>query len=417
MTRIDFDWNEHPGPREVVGELRRAGHEAWLAGGCVRDLLLGRVPKDFDVATSASPDQVRAAFRRTVPVKPELGVTLVLWEDERIETTTFRTEGAYLDGRRPSSVGPATAEQDVQRRDFTINGLLLDPLSGEIADHVGGLADLRDGILRCIRDPGERFEEDHLRILRAVRFSVRFGFGIEAGTWEAMRALSGKVARLSGERIHEELSRMFESPFAPCLPLLRESGVLEAVSPALSEALGSAGVEERLAALCAERLPSVDGLWPTVLLLPLCGWFLPESVDRPAERAGFLEKLRASRQEIDASRLCWERWPALLPPLSRPSTLAPILRDRNWPVLRALVQVQTDRGWAPIPPISELDGLSASIPAAPPALGVAFQEAGIPRGPRLGDAIREADRRILDEGAIPDATLVREVTEAILGAG
>lgn len=419
MARLDIDWTSKPAPREVVATLRKAGHEAWLAGGCVRDLLLGRVPADYDVATSATVEDVRSVFRRTVPVKPELGVTMVLWEDERIEVTTFRTEGPYLDGRRPSQVGPATAELDVQRRDFTINGLLLDPQSGNIADHVGGMADLEAGVLRCIGNPAERFGEDHLRILRAIRFAVRFDFAIDPATWEAMARLSSHVGQLSGERIHEELEKMSaQGPFRRCLDLLLESRALSAISPALADALESPTARDRMARWCETRFPPQPALWPAFLGLPLCPWFEglqpgPGAAVQPAQEL-LLERIRASRAEIDASRLVWTRWPILHKPLPPPSGLAPIIRDRHWPVLRALLQCQVRSGLEPVPPLEELNDIAARIPGAPPALGQAFQEAGIPRGPKLGEAIREADRRILDEGASPTPELVSEVAKSIM---
>lgn len=419
MARLEIDWTAQPAPREVVATLRVAGHEAWLAGGCVRDLLLGRDPADYDVATSATVEEVRSAFRRTIPVKPELGVTMVLWEDERIEVTTFRTEGPYLDGRRPSRVGPATAELDVQRRDFTINGLLLDPSSGEIADHVGGLADLESGTLRCIRDPDERFGEDHLRILRAIRFAVRFGFAIESSTWDAMVRLSGHVDQLSGERIHEELEKMFaQGAFRRCLELLLDSGTLAAISPALAGALVSPSARNRLGRWCDTPLPPLPALWPAFLGLPLCPWFEglrpgPAAAVQPAQER-FLERVRASRAEIDASRLVWTRWPILHRPLPLPSGLAPTFRDRQWPVLSALLRCQVRSGLEPFPPLEELESIASRVPPAPPALGQAFQEAGIPRGPKLGEAIREADRRILDEGFSPTAELVEKVAKSIM---
>jgi tRNA nucleotidyltransferase/poly(A) polymerase len=420
MARLEIDRKAHPSAREVVAALREAGHEAWLAGGCVRDLILGREPADYDVASSATAEEVRNVFRRTVPVKPELGVTLVLRGEDRIEVTTFRTEGPYLDGRRPSRVGPASAELDVRRRDFTINGLLLDPLSGEIFDHVGGLADLEAGILRCIGDPGERFAEDHLRILRAVRFAVRFDLSIDPSTWAAMLRLSHRVDQLSGERIHEELEKMFgQGPFHRCLDLLLESGVLGSISPPLALALGSVRARDRLARWCRSRLPAVQGLWPAFLGMPLCPWFEefqpgPTAAVQPAQER-YLERIRASRTEIDAAALVWTRWPRLHAPLPLPSALAPMFRDRNWTVLRTLLETQVQAGLEPLPPLEELDRIQERVPLAPPALGHAFQKAGVPKGPLLGQAIREADRRILDEGDVPGAQLVAQVAKSIMG--
>jgi len=420
MARLELDWKAHPSAREVVAALREAGHEAWLAGGCVRDLLLGLEPADYDVASSATVEEVRNVFRRTVPVKPELGVCMVLWGEDRIEVTTFRTEGPYLDGRRPSHVGPATAEQDVGRRDFTINGLLLDPSSGEVVDHVGGIADLRSRILRCIGDPEERFSEDHLRILRAIRFAVRFDLSIDPSTWAAMLRLSDRVDLLSGERIHEELEKMFrQGPFHRCLSLLLDSGVLGSLSPELARTLDSASIRDRLERWCRDRLPKVPGLWTAILGMPLCPWFEtfhpgPAADVQPAQER-FLERIRSSRAEIDAARLVWTRWPRLHDPLSPPSDLAPIFRDRHWPVLRAILETQVRAGLEPFPPIAELDRIRDRVPPSPPPLGNDFQLAGVPKGPLLGRAIREADRRILDEGAQPGAELVAEVAKSIMG--
>jgi len=422
MPNILLDWTNDPAPLEVVRQLRAAGHEAFLAGGCVRDLLLGLSPKDHDIATSATPDQVRAVFKRTIPVQTELGVTMVLWGDARLEVTTYRTEGPYLDGRRPSNVGPADAKLDVQRRDFTINGLLLDPLTGEVHDHVGGVDDLRAGVLRCIRDARERFEEDHLRILRAVRFAVRFSLRIDPATWDAMVELSAKTAGLSGERIHEELAKMeSQGSFATAVELLTDSGVLRALNPELDTALASGRSRGRLRQILSAPTESVAGTWVALLGLPLCPWWNePTSVGvsgivTPAQEA-LLERLRCSRAEVDAATFAWTRWPLCWQnPPPPPSRQAALVRDRSWPTLRHALQRHTQAfpsGWSPLPHLSDL---AERIPKSVPALGREFLAAGIPKGPALGDAIREADRLNLDEGHPLDAALVTRVAETILG--
>lgn len=421
-TSISLDWQSDDAPLQVVRTLRQAGHEAWLAGGCVRDLLLGRVPKDHDVATSATPEQVKAAFRRTVPVQPELGVTMVLWNDARLEVTTFRTEGPYLDGRRPTHVGPTDARGDVQRRDFTINGLLLDPESGEVVDHVGGIADLRAGLLRCIGQPRDRFGEDHLRILRAVRFAVRFDLRIDPETWKAMGELASHLPRLSGERLRDELDRMFsQAPFARCLDLLLDSGALAALLPDLDEALARPEARRRLHAVCGRIPANTPGLWIGLLGSPLSPWW--DAPWAPGERAPvhpgqerLLALLKASRAEMEGARFLWKSWPeAWIPPPRLPSRMAPLVRDRSYPCLQgALEQIET----ALEPPWSAAAALgdeASRIPAAPPPLGEAFQELGVPRGPRLGDAIRLLDRRMLDESRPADESLLREVALTILG--
>ncbi|MGO9777910.1 MAG: CCA tRNA nucleotidyltransferase [Terracidiphilus sp.] len=255
---------------QIIAALRAAGHEAYLAGGCVRDLLLGREPHDFDVATSATPDAVLRLFPRTFAVGAHFGVVLVATCEADnpesaaeaasappqvvTEVATFRSDGAYSDGRHPDAVRYTTsAEEDVRRRDFTINGLLLDPFSDAaqtpsqrlpyaVVDHVGGLADLETGVIRAIGQPGERFEEDHLRMLRAVRFAARFGFQIDPATASAMRRLAAKTKAVSRERVRDELTKMLTEGHARrAFELLDETGLLAEVLP---EAAHMKGVEQ-----------------------------------------------------------------------------------------------------------------------------------------------------------------------------
>ena len=192
----------------VLRRLREAGHVTYFAGGCVRDLLLGIEPKDYDVATDATPQQVRELFPRTQAVGAAFGVVLVREGQSVVEVATFRSDGAYLDGRRPASVRFTRAEEDAQRREFTINGLFLDPLTDAVVDYVGGQADLQAKLVRSIGDARARFAEDHLRLLRAVRFAARLGFQVEAGTAAALCAEATQLKRISPERIAEELRMM-----------------------------------------------------------------------------------------------------------------------------------------------------------------------------------------------------------------
>jgi poly(A) polymerase len=195
--------------RSVLTTLRGAGFEALLAGGCVRDLLMNRPPKDFDVATSARPEEVRRLFRRSVPVGESFGVVRVLGpERAEVEVATFRNDGAYVDGRRPESIAFSSPEEDAQRRDFTINGLFLDPTVGRVIDFVGGLKDLELGVIRAIGDPHQRIEEDRLRILRGARFAARFDFRMDPGTEAAIRERAEKLQGVSAERIQQELRAM-----------------------------------------------------------------------------------------------------------------------------------------------------------------------------------------------------------------
>lgn len=240
----------------VVETLRAAGHQAYFAGGCVRDLLLGREPKDYDVATSATPDLVLNLFPRTFAVGAHFGVVLVADGDEEgygtTDVATFRSDGAYSDGRHPDAVRyTASPEEDVQRRDFTINGLLLDAphAAGHLAnpnllrlaviDHVGGLADLDLGIVRAIGQPDARFEEDHLRMLRGVRFAARFGFELESGTAASMRRLAAKTAAVSRERVRDELTKMLTEGHARrAFQLLDSTGLLAEVLPEIARMKG-----------------------------------------------------------------------------------------------------------------------------------------------------------------------------------
>ncbi len=242
----------------ILRKLREVGYEACLAGGCVRDLLLGRVPKDYDVATSATPDIVLDLFPRTFAVGAHFGVVLVSAEVDGeatlTEVATFRSDGAYSDGRHPDAVRyTLSAEEDVRRRDFTINGLLLnglllDPtvhrgrtqdLRSRVMDYVGGLGDLDAGVIRAIGDPVRRFEEDHLRMLRAARFAARFGFSIDAATLAAMRGLAVKIEAVSRERVRDELTRMLTEGHARrAFELLDQSGLLAQVLPEASRLRG-----------------------------------------------------------------------------------------------------------------------------------------------------------------------------------
>ena len=236
---------------EIVRTLRQKGHQAYLVGGCVRDLLLEREPADYDVATDATPSEVMRIFPRTWAVGAQFGVVLVPVEDEKqvlraqttraqddndrgvVEVATFRSDGLYSDGRHPDEVTyTRDPKEDVQRRDFTINGLLLDPLNNEVLDYVGGRADLRAGIIRTIGQPERRFAEDKLRMLRAVRFAARFGYQIEPATFDAIRNLPSQIHQVSRERVRDELVKMLTEGHARrAFALLDQTGLLKEVLP------------------------------------------------------------------------------------------------------------------------------------------------------------------------------------------
>ncbi|MXX39403.1 MAG: CCA tRNA nucleotidyltransferase [Gemmatimonadetes bacterium] len=227
------------GALRVVETLRRADFQAVLAGGCVRDLALGRVPKDWDVATDAGPAEVAALFEHTVPVGAQFGISVVMLDEGDYEVARFRSDGPYRNGRHPASIEPADARADAARRDFTINGLFYDPERGELLDYVGGQQDLDAKIIRAIGDPAARFAEDHLRLLRAVRFAARLGFTIEPETWDALCAQVESIASVSAERIRDELTLLLTEGEAVCgLRLLDQSGLLQAVLPEVAAMRG-----------------------------------------------------------------------------------------------------------------------------------------------------------------------------------
>src|SRR5437899_12390038 len=195
-------------PIDIIRELRRLGYEAYLVGGCVRDMVMGIEPADYDIATSARPEEVVKIFPRTESIGAQFGVILVIYRGHPFEVATFRSDEAYVDGRRPTGVVFSDARQDVLRRDFTINGLLYDPISKEVIDYVGGQADIQAKLVRAIGDPHARFEEDKLRILRAVRFGARLGYTIEPATWGAVRDTAPKIHQVRSQRIRAEACRL-----------------------------------------------------------------------------------------------------------------------------------------------------------------------------------------------------------------
>jgi poly(A) polymerase len=227
----------------VVRRLRRAGHQAFFAGGCVRDMLLGRPTEDYDVATDATPQEVKALFPQVLLVGAKFGVAMVLRDHRKVEVATFRSDLAYVDGRRPEGVRFATAREDALRRDFTINGMFYDPLAREVIDYVGGRLDLERRAIRTIGEPGDRFAEDYLRMLRAVRFAVALGFELDARAADAIRREAPSIERISGERVFEELWKMLKRPSAAdAMKTLADVGLAGHVLP---ELLTDAGLWDR----------------------------------------------------------------------------------------------------------------------------------------------------------------------------
>jgi poly(A) polymerase len=247
---------------DVVRRLREAGFVAYWAGGCVRDQLLGRAPKDYDVATDATPPQIREVFGRrcTLAIGAAFGVITVLGPKQagQIEVATFRRDAPYSDGRHPDSVTFSTAEEDASRRDFTVNGLFYDPIREQVIDFVGGREDLAQRVIRAIGNPRDRFGEDRLRMLRAVRFTATFGFALDADTLAAVREMAGEITMVSPERIAMEMRQMLAAPGrGTAVRLLVETGLAEAILPEAMAAFeprdGACAVARRASRLARRR--------------------------------------------------------------------------------------------------------------------------------------------------------------------
>jgi poly(A) polymerase len=256
--------------RRIALRLRESGHVAYFAGGCVRDLVRGLAPKDFDVATDAPPEVVQKIFPHTYAVGAKFGVIVVVENGTNFEVATFRSDDAYVDGRRPSAIHFSSPEEDAKRRDFTINGMFLDPVTNEVIDFVGGRADLEAKLVRAIGEPAQRFTEDRLRMLRAVRFAAVLDYKIDHQTWDALVANAASINEISAERIREELVRIFLSPQrVRGWDLLDSSGLMRAILPE---------VEAMKGCLQPEQFhPEGDVFQHTRLMLSL----LPEKVSVP----------------------------------------------------------------------------------------------------------------------------------------
>lgn len=223
----------------IVKRLRQAGFESYLAGGCVRDFLLNKAPQDYDIATSARPEDVQRIFPRTIPVGAQFGVILVMLDGHSFEVASFRFDGPYLDGRRPSQVRYGTLQEDIFRRDFTINGLVYDPIEDRLIDLIGGKKDLERRCIRAIGNPRERFDEDRLRMVRAIRFAASLNFEIDSATMDAIKQSAATITQISWERIGEEITRILtEGGARRGFELLDETGILKVVLPEIEQMKG-----------------------------------------------------------------------------------------------------------------------------------------------------------------------------------
>jgi poly(A) polymerase len=270
--------------REIAVRLRESGHIAYFAGGCVRDIVRGQTPKDFDIATDAKPEVVQKLFPRTYAVGAHFGVILVVENGFQFEVATFRSDEAYIDGRHPSAVHFSSPEEDAKRRDFTINGMFYDPVAEEIIDFVGGHADIAGKLVRAIGDPAQRFAEDRLRMLRAVRFATVLDYEIDEHTWDALLANAASINEISAERIRDELVRIFLSPNRTRgWDLLGSSGLMRIILPELDAMKGCEQPEQ--------FHPEGDVFEHTRLMLQ----FLPEKVSVPLVFAVLLHDVAKPR--------------------------------------------------------------------------------------------------------------------------
>ena len=402
---------------EITSALRAAGYSAWLVGGCVRDLLLGVPPKDYDVATSARPADIARLFPHAIPVGAHFGVMLV----DGVEVATYRTDGAYADGRRPESIQYETnPAADAQRRDFTINGLFLNPVTGEILDFVNGRADLAAGIIRAIGDPVARFAEDHLRMLRAVRFAARLNFQMDPATLAAIDPVA--IRKISTERVFAELTRILTDGNAHSgLELLNQSGLLAELLPEIKAMQGVAQPPE--------YHPEGDVWVHTLGMLKLLGpaepalaWgVLLHDVGKPVtqtfsdrirfnghDRVGsemarvILSRLRASSDLIEHVQYLVAdhmKFPEL--PKMKPSTLKRFLRAEHFPSLLALHRLDCLGGGGRLGTYDfaqhQLANLTPDeLRPVPLATGRDVLALGVPAGPRVGALIRSLEEAQLN---------------------
>ena len=285
----------------VLRRLRQAGYCAYFAGGSVRDRLMKRRTHDYDIATDATPKQVRKVFSHVLLVGAQFGVAVVVHEKQTVEVATFRTDATYSDGRRPDAVTFATPREDALRRDFTINGMFYDPVAREVIDYVGGQRDIERGIVRTIGSPDERFSEDYLRMIRAVRFAVRFEFTLEPATRRAIKKYAGKVVGVSGERICDELTKMLALPSAAtALAMLADTGLAAHILPARFSA-GWAEAIARAAAL-AKRNDT------TLMLMSLLGDVPAKAANRRLRHWG---ASNVARSAVGCAHKHWSTWHTL----------------------------------------------------------------------------------------------------------
>lgn len=381
-----------PTALQIVKRLRSNGHVALLAGGCVRDMLLNRTPKDYDVATDALPAHVQELFPRARLVGAKFGVVLVRKSGFDVEVATFRTDGPYSDGRHPDAVTFGTEIEDARRRDFTINGLFLDPLDDRVIDYVGGRDDLTAGVIRTIGDPDHRFSEDHLRMLRAVRLAARLGFNIEPQTASAIERLAPNLEAISPERVWQELEEILTARTrAVGWSLLVQLGLCDHLVRGLrfDRAPGSA-IQRRLTAFSGDQIDPALGL---AALLYDGGGDVAEDVCRA---------LRLSNRLTQA--VVW--LVRSLPMLRRESDLEladlkTLMAEANWPQLLELLRVNLIAANVDLAPFDfvrrRAEAIDSADIAPPPLLsGDDLTAMGMSPGPRFGEILKEIYRAQLN---------------------
>lgn len=392
----------------VVETLRREGFYALWNGGCVRDQLLGRTPKDYDIASTATPDEVIRIFgpRRTVPVGASFGVVMVLGPNKaagQIEVATFRSDGDYLDGRRPLSVRYCLPEEDARRRDFTINGMFYDPVENCVIDYVGGRDDLTAGIVRAIGDPVARFSEDKLRMLRAIRFAATFRFQLDEATADAVRHHHRELNQVSVERIAQELRRMLAHPTrATSMRLMADTGLLSEVFPEISTASGDLSDSETLSILDHLEEDHFETAM-AVLLRPLYQSEKALAPGRVAAINAVCRRLKLSNDESNC--ICWliESLVLLDGIATRPlHVLKPLLANPHIDLLLGVSSaVARSRGVAAVDVDFCRRYLAHTSPdvLAPDTLinGRDVMDLGIPAGPAIRDLLATIRNEQLDE--------------------
>ena len=373
----------------VLKRLREAGHEALLAGGCVRDMLLGRRSSDYDVATSASPQEVKRLFRRVLLVGAQFGVAMVLHRGRKVEVTTFRSDASYSDGRRPDAVRYADAREDALRRDFTINGMFYDPVADEVIDYVGGREDLQRGVIRTIGEPEHRFSEDYLRMLRAVRFAVRLGFRIDPATADGIRAHAASITAVSGERVLDELWRMLSEPSA-ALRRMAELDLARHIVPELFEAGAWDRAVLRAEAVAKRRDPTLS-LAAALVDLP------PGRIHAVTRRWGASNELRSAVTWMHEHLGDWARAEQM--PLREFKRL---MANEHFDRLRRLWRFEEREATGRVAHGRRITRRARSIPPetvapAPLATGADLMEMGVESGPEMGRVLEKLYDAQLDE--------------------